>query len=248
MVEKPLAVSLKHARKMEKLAREHKIHLLTNYETTWYGSNHAAFSMVENGDIGPLRKIVVHDGHPGPKEIGVNQEFLDWLTDPVLNGAGALTDFGCYGANLTTWLVYGERPETVFAVTQQFKPEIYPNVDDEATIILTYKDKQAILQASWNWPYNRKDIEIYGKTGFIHNLNGSDMTILLNEEDGKFTKVAEQLNAPLDDPFAYLREVVRGRITPLPSDLSALENNMIVMEILEAAKKSAKTGKKIRLK
>src|SRR5690606_15772139 len=39
MVEKPLAVSLTHAREMEKLARQHKIYLLTNYETTWYGSN-----------------------------------------------------------------------------------------------------------------------------------------------------------------------------------------------------------------
>ena len=36
MVEKPLAVSTEHAGKMAKLARENSIHLLTNYETTWY--------------------------------------------------------------------------------------------------------------------------------------------------------------------------------------------------------------------
>ena len=47
-----------------------------------------------------IRKVVVHVGYHGPREFGVAQEFFDWLTDPVLNGGGALTDFGCYGANL----------------------------------------------------------------------------------------------------------------------------------------------------
>ena len=153
MVEKPLAVSHEHAQKMAKLARQHNIHLLTNYETTWYGSNHEAYRLVhEEKAIGELRKVVVHDGHPGPKEIGVNDEFLEWLTDPKWNGAGALTDFGCYGANLITWLMKGERPTSVTAVTQQIKPDIYPKVDDEATIIVTYPKMQGVIQASWNWP------------------------------------------------------------------------------------------------
>jgi len=50
-----------------------------------------------------------------------------------------LTDFGCYGANLMTWFNNGERPISVTAITQTIKPDIYPDVDDEATILLTYK-------------------------------------------------------------------------------------------------------------
>lgn len=249
MVEKPLAVSLDHAREMAKLARQHNIHLLTNYETTWYGSNHEAYELVQRGKIGPLRKLVVHDGHQGPLEIGVNAEFLEWLTDPKYNGAGALMDFGCYGANLITWLMDGRRPETVTAVTQQIKPEIYPNVDDEATIILTYPETQGIIQASWNWPYNRKDIEIYGKTGYIINKDRREMKILYNEEQAEhINRQAEPRPAPFDDPFAYLAAVVGGEITPEPADLSALENNLVVMEILDAAIRSAKNGKTIQLK
>ena len=116
MVEKPLAVSLDHARQMEALAKKYNIQLLTNYETTWYGSNHHAYKMLHEENLfGDIRKMVVHDGHQGPKEIGVNKEFLEWLTDPVLNGAGALMDFGCYGADLITWLMKGERPTSVSA-------------------------------------------------------------------------------------------------------------------------------------
>jgi predicted dehydrogenase len=168
MVEKPLAVSLDHARRMAALAARHRVHVLTNYETTWYPSTHAAYALVHpDAAIGPVRKLVVHDGHPGPREIGVPAEFLAWLTDPVENGGGALVDFGCYGANLATWLMRGEPPRTVTAVTQQIKPDVYPRVDDEATLVLTYPSAQAVVQASWNWPVARKDLEVYGRTGYV---------------------------------------------------------------------------------
>ncbi|MEO8621990.1 MAG: Gfo/Idh/MocA family oxidoreductase [bacterium] len=178
MVEKPLAVSNEHARKIESLAKRYKIQVLTNYETTWYPSMLAAHQLTR-GDtvIGVLRKLVVHDGHQGPKEIGVSNEFFEWLTDPVKNGGGALIDFGCYGANLVTWLMNGQPPLTVTAVTQQIKPNIYPKVDDEATIVLTYPHTQAIIQASWNWPIGRKDIEVYGATGYLIAPNGTSLRL-----------------------------------------------------------------------
>lgn len=248
MVEKPLAVSLDHAHKMKALAEQHNIHLLTNYETTWYPTNHKAFEMAKKGEIGDLRKIVVHDGHKGPAEIGVNQEFLEWLIDPVQNGAGALTDFGCYGANLITWLKGGEKPESVFAVTQTIKPEIYTMVDDEATIVLTYPEMQGIIQASWNWPFNRKDMEVYGQTGYIISDNRSDIRYRLSENEAEQKETLNERLSPYDDPFALFAAVIRNEITLPTYDLSSLENNMVVMEILDAAIRSAKTGKRVYLK
>lgn len=248
MVEKPLAVSLAHARRMKALAEEHNIHLLTNYETTWYGSNHEVYRLVhEENALGALRKVVVHDGHAGPQEIGVGEEFLKWLTDPKLNGGGALIDFGCYGANLMTWLMQGQRPTSVTAVTQQIKPAVYPKVDDEATIIVTYPQAQGIIQASWNWPVARKDMEVYGKTGYAFALNANDIKMRKKQGAPEKTQHIDLRLAPYDDPFTYLAAVVRGAISIQPTDLSALENNMIVVEILDAARRSAKTGKQIVL-
>ncbi len=246
MVEKPLAISMEHATKMLSLAKKYNIHLLTNYETTWYGSNVKAYQMVnEQKQVGDIRKIVFHTGHPGPKEIGCSKEFLEWLTDPVLNGAGALTDFGCYGANLTTWLMKGETPITVTAVTQQIKPQLYPKVDDEATIILTYKRAQVIIQASWNWPISRKDMEVYGVTGFVFCKDGSNMQLKENEKKEIQSLTAERLPADRNDPFVYFANIIKGEIKLETYDLSAPANNEIVMKILEAAKYAAKTGKTV---
>lgn len=246
MVEKPLAVSMEHATEMAELSRQHDILLLTNYETTWYASNAQALRLVRQNALGPLRKVVVHDGHRGPKEIGCSKEFLQWLTDPKLNGGGAITDFGCYGANLMTQLLENERPISVTAVTQQIKPDIYPEVDDEATIILRYPQMQGIIQASWNWPISRKDMEIYGKTGQVVCLDGTQLRVHLDGENQR-ELTAPKLAQPHDDPFAMFAAAIRGKLDVKPTDLSALENNLIVMEILEAAKESARTGKTVEL-
>ena len=243
MMEKPLVVSMKHARAIEAAATKGCIQVVVNYETTWYPANHAAYALVQDrNQIGDLRKIVVHDGHQGPKEIGCSAAFLNWLTDPVLNGGGALMDFGCYGADLITWLMQAQRPTSVFAVTQQIKPQVYPRVDDEATIVVTYPHAQGIIQASWNWPYNRKDMEIYGATGCLMVPDKNTLRIRKGNAAEKESPVSP-LAGPNADPLSYLAAVVRGEIKP--SGLSSLEVNMVATEILEAARKSAQTGKRV---
>lgn len=246
MMEKPLAVSLQDAQAIERAAREGKIQVLVNYETSWYPSNHAMFELVHAGAIGDVRKVVVHDGHEGPKEINVSPEFLKWLTDPMLNGGGALFDFGCYGADLMTWLMNGQRPLSVTAVTQQIKPEIYPHVDDEATIILTYPKAQAILQASWNWPFSRKDMEVYGLTGYVITVGRDDLKVRRAGEKEEQIIAAQKVPFPYGDSLTYLRAVVLDGLKP--DGLSSLETNVIVTEVLDAARQSAATGKTMNLK
>ena len=178
------------------------------------------------------------------KKLAARRSFSQWLTDPVLNGGGALTDFGCYGADLMTWLMQGQRPTSVFAVTQHIKPEVYPKVDDEATIVVTYPKAQGIIQASWNWPYNRKDMEIYGQTGYVLVPRNNVLRVLKDDQPEREI-IVPPLTGPEADPLSYLVAVVRGEIQP--SGLSSLEVNMTVTEILDAARESAETGRRIVL-
>jgi predicted dehydrogenase len=246
MMEKPLAVNMEHARAIQSAAAKGGIQVIVNYETTWYPGNQAAYALVKNQQaLGEIRKVVVHDGHRGPKEIGCSEAFLEWLTDPVLNGGGALTDFGCYGADLITWLLDGQRPTSVFAVTQHFKPEVYPKVEDEATIVVTYPKAQAILQPSWNWPFDRKDMEIYGQSGYLIIPRSDVMRVRLPNSPEK-ESTPPPLTGPQADPLSYLAAVARSDLKP--SGLSSLEGNLIVTEILDAARESAQTGKRIDLR
>lgn len=246
MVEKPLTISLEDALAIRRAAREHHIQVLVNYETTWYASNRAAYDELEAGRLGPVRRVVVHDGHQGPKEIGVPPEFLGWLTDPAQNGAGALYDFGCYGVDLMTWLMHGETPLTVTAVVTHDKPAIYPRVDDDSTIVLTYPHAQAVIMGSWNWPFARKDMEVYGATGYAITVAADHVRVRHEHDANERLVTPPALTGAESNSLSYLAAVLRGQLTP-KGDLTALDTNVIVMQILDAARESARTGRAIRL-
>ena len=54
------------------------------------------------------------------------------------------------------------------------------------------------------------------------------------------------LDAPYNDPIVYLTAVINHKLNGA-DDLSSLKYNMIVMQILDAAKRSAARGKRIIL-
>jgi predicted dehydrogenase len=117
-------------------------------------------------------------------------------------------------------------------------------VEDEATIVLTYPKAQGIIQASWNWPFDRKDMELYGQTGYV--LVPRPDLMKVRKAGASETEVTPPpLTGPQSDPLSYLAAVVRGDLQP--AGLSSLAVNMVVTEILDAARESARTGKRITL-
>ncbi|MAY74492.1 MAG: oxidoreductase [Phycisphaerae bacterium] len=243
LVEKPLAISVEHAEEMARLAERHGVHVLTNFETSWYASVHEARRLTrEDGFYRPIRRAVFRHGHRGPIEIGCSEEFLGWLTDPEENGAGALFDFGCYGANLMTWLVDGELPTSVVATVSTLKPDLYPRVDDDATIVLTYPTATAVIQASWAWTHDNKEMDLHTERGSIHCGKWDELSV--RKPDGAPTAIEPPKRPqPFDNEWRYLRAVVRGEAEVDP--LSSLPINLATVRILDAARRSSETGERI---
>ncbi len=246
MVEKPLAITLDDALAIRKTARKHGIHVLVNYETTWYASNAEAYAELNEGKLGELRKAIVRDGHGGPIEIGVSKEFAEWLTDPAKDGAGAMYDFGCYGADLMTWLMHGETPLSVTAVAQTDKPGLYPKVDDDSTIIVRYAKMQAVIMGSWDWSFGVKNMELYGTKGTLFTDGPKGVSVRYAEKTPATAMTAPALDAAKSGSIAYLADVITSGVEP-KGDLTALDTNVIVMQILDAARTSARTGKTVAL-
>ncbi|MEO0649251.1 MAG: Gfo/Idh/MocA family oxidoreductase [Planctomycetota bacterium] len=233
LLEKPLAFELDDALAMAALAQAHGVHVLTNYETSWYASVREAARLVATEAFAPLRRMVFRHGHAGPIEIGCRPEFVEWLTDPARNGGGALVDFGCYGAVLATWLMGGERPLEVIASATTLKPEHYAAVDDDATIVLRYPTATAVIQASSAWTHDNKEVDLIAEGGSLHA--GKWAALERRRPDGP----REALDVPslppkLADEWTYLRHLVRGECAVDP--LSSLELNLIAVEILDAAR------------
>ena len=119
-------------------------------------------------------------------------------------------------------------------------------MDDEGTIILTYPHAQAIIQGSWNWPFDRKDMEVYGATGSLMTIKSDKVSERTQGEADATEREATPLAPPEDGSLHYLVAVLDGKLKP-QGDLTALDTNVIVMQILDAARTSAKTGRTVKL-
>ncbi|HEV2494794.1 MAG TPA: Gfo/Idh/MocA family oxidoreductase [Terriglobia bacterium] len=246
--EKPMATSAADAREMERLADEAHIKLMVNYWNAWVAPTHDLFHRVYGGQLGPVQKIVVAYGHQGPKEIGVSKEFAAWLYDPVKNGGGALIDFGCYGAEWALWLK--GRPSRVYAQALKLKTAQHNAVDDDALIVLEYPDATAIIQASWDWPYNEDQVEVYGPKGsllathdelFYRSATAPDNRQMPQGEPVALQPVPHETS----NPISYFVWCIRND-KPIENPLAA-PLNVGVVEILDAAKESIRSGRPVVL-
>ncbi len=239
--EKPLAATYGQALAIRRLAQEHGIQVMTNYQMAWWPANYAAKAAVDAGRLGQvwrLRGIVGHGG-PGAPE-GLNKFFFDWLTDPEKNGAGALMDFGCYNALWSLW--YFGRPDRVYAQVNHLRPQTFPKVEDNADLLLSYRDSVGIFEGSWDLPRGYQDLEIFGLKGSVYMKDGS---VELRTGRASEPLALEPLAPERSEPIAYMVDSLKSG-KPIEG-LTALEINLGVVEIIEAAKMSVKTGNSVSL-
>ena len=247
--EKPMATTAADAREMEKLANQAGIKVMVNYWNAWVAPTHELYRRVRDNQLGPVQRIIVQYGHQGPKEIGVSKYFADWLYDPLKNGGGAIMDFGCYGAEWAVWLK--GRPSRVSAVTQKLKVDQHNAVDDDATIVLDYPDGTAIIEASWDWPYSMGQVQVFGPKGSL--LATARDLFSRSPKDNVASGALEGERVALDplaheasNPISYFVDCIRNN-KPIEDPLS-MKVNVQVMEILDAARESARTGKQQELR
>jgi predicted dehydrogenase len=243
MFEKPLASSYKEAVAIRDLARKNGIYILTNYQMAWWPSNYAAKDLAASGEIGQVWRLHGIVGHGGPGgATGLNRFFFNWLTDPTKNGGGALVDFGCYNALWSLW--YLGRPETVYAQSNQLRPDEFPKVEDTSAFILGYKKGTALLEGSWDLPQSFQDLDITGIGGNIH-MNSAGVTVQKKGERQPRPVEVKPLAPEAAEPVAAMIHAIELKTEP--QGLVGLDMNVQVVEILDAAKESVKTGRAVRL-
>jgi predicted dehydrogenase len=85
-------------------------------------------------------------------------------------------------------------------------------------------------------------VEIYGQTGEVKTLGRSAVELRKAGDKEPARVEAKGLLPPMDDELAYLRAVLSGL---KPEGPGSLEVNVVVAEVLDAARESAKNGKTI---
>jgi predicted dehydrogenase len=248
--EKPLASTYKDALAMVELAKKYNVKVMCNYQMAWWPANQIARAEVDKGIVGKPWRLHGIVGHGGPGSTGPGKYFFDWLTDPAKNGGGALMDFGCYNALWSLW--YMGRPESVYAEAIHLRPETFPKVEDSATMVLKYKAGINIFEGSWDLPRSFQDLEIFGSTT-APDGNLTRASIYMTQQKVELRSGRDTRELPLTplppekaDPIALMVDAIRNH-KPIEG-ITALDINVGVVEIIEAAKESIRTGRAVKLK
>jgi predicted dehydrogenase len=243
--EKPLASTAKDAAAIRDIANKSGIYVMTNYQMAWWASNYTAHGLADTNALGKIYRLRGVVGHGGPSSDGPrNSFFFDWLTDPVKNGAGALMDFGCYNALWSLW--YMGKPETVYARVDHIQPERFPKVEDNATLVLGYKDGVGLFEGSWDLPRSFQDLEVFGRSATMTMVNGKVDLRKRGRTAANAPVTIDPLPKEKATPLAYMANAVRTHQPP--EGLVGLDINVQVVEIIDAARQSIQSGKAIALK
>ena len=237
--EKPMAATLAQAERMVAAAEQASTLLLINWPTAWSAEWQELVRRAQAGDIGVLRYTRYRSAHNGPIAIGCAASFVRDLTTPEINGAGALMDYCCYGANLAALLLGA--PQSVTGLRGVFGDEpAYAASDDNAIILAKYAHAFGVCEASWTQTvgYAGTNPVIYGSEGSLGIHHGK----LLLQRPGK----PEEILAPPPTQYPY-RSAPEYLIHCLENSLpiEGLCSPVVsrnTQEILEAGLRAANTG------
>ncbi len=244
MVEKPMAASLEQAERMVGAARRGGVKLMVNYATAWSPEMRHAVDLASQGRIGRLFQARYRAAHEGPREIGCSRYFYEWLYDRGLNGAGALMDYCCYGANFCRWIL--GMPERAVALGGTYVRD-YLAVEDNAVLLMGYPRAMGIAEASWSQvgdEPHQYTLILNGSEGAVLAKKGSLRLFTSGSKEWRTVEPPVLEEGKRSGPEYFLRCIREDR--PVEGQTGP-EVNRDAQAILEAGLISMETGRAIPL-
>jgi len=241
--EKPMAATLAQADRMLKAATDAGILLMINWPTAWSPAIQEWERLLASGAIGEITYLKYRSAHNGPKEIGCDPHFVEWLYDAEKNGAGAFMDYCCYSADMNARFL--GVPSSVMGMRGTFVKD-YPIPDDNAIVIMKYPHAFGVAEASWTQTVGYAESAnpvAYGTGGSLAVSAGK---VVIQRPGSSDTIEPKQPEAPHRNAAEYFLHCLETG-QPIEGFCSA-EVSRNAQEILEAGLRSADTGQTITLR
>ena len=167
--DKPMTNTLEDAEALCRLVAEHDVVFALTHNYTGYPMVKQARTMVQQGRVGTVRKVVVEypQGWLAKPIEREGHKQADWRTDPKRAGAGALGDIGSHAENLARYIT-GLELEALCADVTTFV-EGRP-IDDDVNMLVHYQGgARGVLHASQVsiGEENNLNIRIHGSEGSL---------------------------------------------------------------------------------
>ena len=239
MVEKPMAMNAHEAYQMLEASRKSGALLMVAHcwrfdpEVLWLRNE------VQSGRLGTIIRSKGYGVHTrwGPS---------GWFTEKQLAGGGAMADMGIHALDTARFLLGDPLPKSVYACIGTYYT--HHNVDDTGILVVTWANGAvSYIESGWWQPHAdgpEAATQLYGTAGF-----GQVYPTYLLDRSGKtdpgfpFPRLEHAPQSLYNAQMRYFIQCVRHEQKPIPGGLEGWIN----MQIVDAAYKSANTGKVISL-
>lgn len=271
--DKPVTFSVDEARILVKLVKETGLIFALTHNYTGYPMVKQARSMVAEGKIGKVRKVVVEypQGWLATKVEDTDQKQASWRTDPSKSGmGGAMGDIGTHAENLAEYVTGLKITEVCADLTSFVEGR---RLDDDANILLRLEDgAKGVLHCSQIavGEENGLNIRVWGETGGLEWHQMEPNTLIVKNLEGPATHFRTGVGSlspaaefaqriPAGHPEGYLEAFaniyknfaacVRARIEgtepdPLSLDFPSVEDGLRGMIFVERVVQNAHSNEK----
>lgn len=255
-IEKPIAVSLAEAKKIEESIRKYSIEAYVNWPVAYRPYLYKFKAAADSGIVGKPVKLRYINGHTGPlgkgaKHRGVSakaEEMTDELRSKTWwhqasHGGGVYLDIACYGCYFSDW-IFGEGGSCIACGENLNTP--FGDTDDNFAAVIKYDGKMSVIEGTWTTPRTviPSGPMLLCTDGVIVCTGGAENApdveaydIYGNKVEIPDVKIGEEFK---NMPEMYAHHKKTGE--PVYSMLTLAEN-MKIMAMLDAVIKSARSGK-----
>ena len=241
-IEKPMAMNAKEGTLLQKVAARTGHLVMVGHMWRFDADTQYIKEKIDSGKLGKIIKT---------KSYGIHENWgpAGWFTQKELAGSGALGDMGVHAIDTTRYLLGDPKPLKVYArIATHFGDY---DVDDSGIIIITWDNgTESIIESGWWQPHMdgpEASSGIYGTKGY-----GSLFPTFLKLKKGEGSEIITPKLPEREDHCAqiiytkqmeYFVNCIQTRTTPIPG----LLEGQAVMQIVDAAYESSRTGKVVNL-
>jgi len=222
LVEKPMTNTVKEAKTLIKASKKRGVTLTVGFVERFNPAVQEAHRRIAKGEIGGV--ILAHTRRVSQRPLRIGD-------------VGVIKDLAIHDIDITS-ILFNEKPRTIYATAGSIAHQF----EDYANINIGYpENRTAFIEANWLTPKKVRQLNVTGTKGIMTvDYITQQLTI---ENDQRLT----QPNIPYQEPlYLELKSFADSIINDTPPSITG-EDGLRTLQICEAALKSSRTGKQVRL-
>lgn len=241
MVEKPMAMNSREAEQMHEASVKNAVPLMVAH--CWRFDRDVLWlkKQVNSGRLGHVIRTKGYGVHANWGPSG-------WFTERRLAGGGALADMGVHALDTARFLLGDPQPVSVYARIGTHYMD--GDVDDTGVMLVTWDNGvHSYIESGWWQPHTdgpEAATQLYGTHGFgsvfptrLELPNAKKRKVDIIDSGLPFPRKEQCPQDMYDRQMAAFIQSVKDRSVPKPDGMEG----MINMKVLDAAYRSAKSGK-----